>query len=310
MSQMDIQWNKIAKQILEKGWDEDPSKVRAVYASDKEPAPTRYIIDARMEFDGTEAPIQRGKKVKLEKPLGEIEWIMIDKSNRLEDLHAKDIHFWDNWEQKDEHGEGNGTIGEAYGAVMNRKIYPYPVKLLRKEYLDPRKQLTYMINDNSYVMLDQMDYLIQNLLHSPNSRRHIISLWDLDNLPKMKLPPCVWRSEWMVDGDDKLNLKVGARSQDFCLGNPFNVIQYYALQRMIAQVVDLEPGKMIFDMGNVHIYDRHFEGAQKIIDRNAVEGKSQLILPKGIRNLYEFNMGDITLENYNPEGHVPFEIAE
>lgn len=309
MSQMDVQWNIIASNILNYGWDEDPAQVRAVYESDKDPAPTKYIIDARMEFDGTEAPIQFGKKINPDKPFGEMDWIMIQKSNRLEDLHKKDIHFWDNWEIKE--GEWKGTIGPAYGYQIGKKCLLYPLNKLNWDHLNPREE--YIIRHHMgerYIILDQMDYLIQNLVNSPRSRRNVLTLWNINDIPKMKLPPCVWRSEWFVDGDNKLVLKLGARSNDFCLGNPFNVIQYYALQRMIAQVTNLGVGKMIFDLGNVHIYDRHFDGAREIIERDRTDGKAQLIIPSNIKNLYDFDYKDFKLEDYEPSAFVKFEIAE
>lgn len=309
MSQMDTQWNAIAKKILIDGWDENPSEVRAVYESDKAPAPTRYIIDARMEFDGTEAPIQFGKKINPAKPFGELDWIMRQKSNKLEDLHAKGINFWDNWEIKE--GEWKGTIGPAYGYQVGKRCLPYPLAKVNWDHLDPTAGYTVITHmGDRYIMLDQMDTLIQNLINSPRSRRHVISLWNIDDIPDMKLPPCVWRSEWFVDGDDKLVLKLGARSNDFCLGNPFNVIQYYGLQRMLSQVTQFETGKMVFDLGNVHIYDRHFKGAQEIISRDRVDGRAQLIIPSDVKNFYEFNVDDFYLEGYDPSPSVKFEIAE
>lgn len=309
MSQMDIQWNEIAKTILEKGWDEDPSQVRAVYETDKTPAPARYIIGARMEFDGTEAPIQFGKFINPDKPFGELDWIMKMKSNKLQDLHDMGIHFWDNWEIKE--GEWKGTIGPAYGYQVGKKCLPYPLKLVKWDHLNQKDDYVITtIMGERYIMLDQMDTLIQGLVNNPRSRRHIISLWNINDLPNMKLPPCVWRSEWFVDGDDKLVVKLGARSSDFCLGNPFNTIQYYALQKQIAQVAQYGVGRMIFDLGNVHIYDRHIQGAIEIIERDRTEGKAELILPSNVKNFYDFNYKEFRLEGYDPSPGIRFEKAE
>lgn len=305
MGQMDRQWNDLAKDILELGWDEKPNEVRAVYESDKAPAPTKYLLNRQFVFDGTEAPIMHGKKINIIKPLREIEWIMILKSNILTDLHKVGIHFWDNWDM------GDRTIGRAYGYQNSLRVYPVPISKVNRTLLDPRKGI---MTENGHILMDQIDYLIHNLINNPRSRRHIIMLWNILDIAKMKLPPCVYRSEWFVDGNDMLHVKVGARSSDLPLGNPFNTIQYHALHKMVAQVTGLGLGEMIFDMGNVHIYDRHFEGVQLILDRKREDSTpSQLILPANVRSLYDFNMEDIYLTNYTKDDYspyVPFEIAE
>lgn len=305
MAQMDSQWNKLAKEIMETGWDEKPEEVRAVYESDKAPAPTRYLLNKQFIFSGDEAPIMFGKKINPIKPFKEIEWIIIKKSNHLADLHKEGIHFWDNWDM------GDGTIGKAYGYQNSLRVYPVPADKVNRSLLDPHKGV---LIENGHILMDQIDYLIHNLINNPRSRRHIIMLWNIQDISKMKLPPCVYRSEWFVDGDDKLHVKVGARSSDLALGNPFNTIQYHALHKMIAQVVGLELGDMIFDMGNVHIYDRHFDGVQLILDRKREDAPAtRLILPPNVRNLYDFNMEDLRLENYTEDLYSPFvrfEIAE
>lgn len=304
MSQMDVQWNALARRVLEKGWDENPESARAVYADTKEKAPARFVIDAEFKFDNTEAAIAFGKNVNYLNAFLEMEWIAILKSNRLEDLHKVGITFWDNWEY-----QNTGTIGKAYGYQLGLNTLPFPVQHVDKTKLDPRKNHPV---ENGYYLLDQIDSLIQGLVYNPFSRRHVLNLMNMHDIRFMKLPPCVWRSEWLVDGDMKLNVKLGARSSDLALGNHFNVIQYQNLQRMICQVVDLEPGFLKFDMGNAHIYDRHIEGTHKILKREdkVKDKKCQLILPPNVRSLYDFNMNDIKLEGYDPEPGIKFIVAE
>ena len=193
MGQMDSQWNKLAREIMETGWDEKPEEVRAVYESDKAPAPTRYLLNKQFIFSGDEAPIMFGKKINPIKPFKEIEWIMIKKSNHLADLHKEGIHFWDNWNM------GDGTIGKAYGYQNSLRVYPVPADKVNKSLLDPHKGI---VIENGHILMDQIDYLIHNLINNPRSRRHIIMLWNIQDIPKMKLPPCVYRSEWFVDGKE------------------------------------------------------------------------------------------------------------
>lgn len=304
MSQFDIQWNELARKIINTGWDEDPTRVRAVYEDTKEAAPTRFIIDHSFKFDGPNAPLQFGKKINPLKPIQELYWIMIMKSNKLSDLHDMDVHFWDNWEF-----ENTGTIGKAYGYQIGLNCYPVKASTVDRSLLDPNKK--YVV-DNGYIMLDQIDHAIHQLRNNPQLRSIFLTLVTVMDLPKMGIRPCVWNTEIHVDGDMRVNFKVNARSSDVCLGNPFNVFQYHWLHELMSQVVDLERGFLKFDMGNAHIYDRHIEGAKKILTREDIvkDKECQLILPPSVKSLYDIKPEDFKLEGYEPEPGVKFTIAE
>lgn len=312
-NEVDHQWQSIAKDILENGQMQDPAKVRAKYKSDKSPAPAKYVIGRQMRFSGKYVPIQQAKMIRPNKPIEElILWMWKEKSNRIADMHRFDNHIWDEWVYPEGH-KWEGTIGPAYGFILGKKCRKYPVSKMHWEHLDQSKPYPEIVEEDgqSVVYLDQVDYLIQELLNNPSSRRLVVSLWDLDSLDEMYLDPCVWNSKWYVDENNKLVVIIDARSQDFCLGTPFNVTQYYILQSWIAHITGHEVGEMIYDMGHTHIYDRHFEGAQKIINNKDYNKKGVILeFDKSIKNFYEVTPDTFKLVGYKPGPQVKFEIAE
>ena len=312
-NEIDPQWIAIASDILENGMDQKPQNVRAKYKTDKSPAVARYVIGRTMSFSGKYVPIQQSKLIRPKKPVQElILWMWQQKSNRIEDLHKYDCKIWDEWVFPQGH-KHEGTIGPAYGFVLGIKCRKYPVSKLKWHHLDQSKEMPkiHTAEDGSkYVMLDQVDYLIQELLNNPTSRRLVISIWDLMLLDEMYLEPCVWSTEWFVDEEKYLHVIVNARSQDFCLGTPFNTTQYYILQARLAQVAGLKVGSMLYVMGNTHIYDRHFDGAKQIIEGNYNKKGVTLKLNPHVTNFYEFTDDDFELVGYEPGPNIKFEIAE
>lgn len=310
MAHVDNEWVRISKNIMENGWDQDPSTVRARYKSDNLPAPTRYLIGDTIVFQPDQIASLQVKNINPEKPLEEIFWIMIDKTSDISALHARGVHFWDDWVIDE--GEWKGTIGPAYGYQVGLKSRKFPLKYINWKLMKPNFDYTPQMNllDDT-IMLDQMDFLIQSLINSPFGRRHIISLWNVEMLDKMKLEPCVWNTEWHVGGDRRLYLEVRARSNDIGLGNPFNMMQYQFLQHTIAQIIGLEPGVMRYNMGNIHIYDRHFDGVNRMIKNleTVDTTETKLIINPDLKNLYEATVDDYRLENYNPLEKIKLEIA-
>jgi thymidylate synthase len=157
------------------------------------------------------------------------------------------------------------------------------------------------------VFVDQVDYLLYQLKENPSSRRHITSLWNINDLDFMALQPCVWNTHWQVL-EGKLHLTVGVRSNDFALGNPFNVFQYYVLQRMIAQVTGYELGTLTFNIDNVHLYERHLEPLQEQIQREQYNAPELWINPE-ITNFYDFTIDDFKLINYKHGDKLEMEVA-
>jgi thymidylate synthase len=159
----------------------------------------------------------------------------------------------------------------------------------------------------TYIYLDQVDYLLHQLVHNPSSRRHITSLWNINDLDEMALNPCVWNTHWQVL-EGKLHLTVGIRSNDIGLGNPFNVFQYHVLQRMIAQVTEYELGTLTFNIDNIHAYERHLEPLNKQYYMDQYKAPELWINPE-IKNFYDFTIDDFKLIEYKHGEVLPMEVA-
>jgi thymidylate synthase len=281
MSQADIQYNKVLFDILQEGVSDVGENVRTVWA-DGTPAYTKSVISRQFRFDNSEVPILTTKKVAWKTAIKELLWIWQMKSNVVQELRDMGVKIWNEWERAD------GTIGRAYGYQLGKK--------------------NRLIKVNGFeVMVDQVDYLIHQLMTNPSSRRHITMLWNPDELDFMSLTPCVYETQWYVRGN-KLHLEVRARSNDMALGNPFNVFQYNVLQRMIAQVCGYELGEYIFNMGDAHIYDRHEKPLQQQIFNERFEAPTLWINPE-ITNFYDFTIDDFKLIDYKHGETIKMEVA-
>ncbi|MGG4434387.1 thymidylate synthase [Priestia megaterium] len=280
MSRFDVLYNQLAKDIILNGVMNDDQEVRTKW-DDGVPAYTKSLLNRRFIFDNSEVPILTSKRVAWKTAIKEILWIWQLKSNSVNDLrklNGTDKTVWNEWEREDH------TIGSAYGFQLGKKC-----RTLNGE------------------KVDQVDYLLHQLKNNPSSRRLVTSLWNIDDLDDMALEPCVWNTHWQVQ-KGKLHLTVNARSNDYCLGNPFNIVQYYILGKLIAQVSDLEFGTMTFNMDNVHAYDRHLDSLKEQLQRGTYQAPELWINPE-IKNFYDFTIDDIKLINYKHEGSLNMEVA-
>jgi thymidylate synthase len=304
MGQADKIYDGIIQDILLNGvWDKDQT-VRTKWA-DGTPAHTKSVITAQMKFDNKEVPILTKKKVAWktaikEAPIG----FWQKKTNSFEVMHDMNIRIWDEWEIKE--GEWAGTIGPSYGYQLGklvRKVKLSEVQsIIESGYLSKNHLI-----EGDYVWLDQVDYLLWQLKFYPSSRRHVVSLWNINDLDEMALNPCVWNTQWIVK-EGRLHLVVGVRSNDMALGNPFNVFQYYVLQRMIAQVTKLDMGTLTFNINDAHIYERHIETIQEQLSHEEHKPPIFWVNPE-IKSFYDFTMDDFNLIDYNHGPNLKFEVA-
>ncbi|WAX16557.1 thymidylate synthase [Lysinibacillus phage LC76P1] len=297
MKTADEQYKELVTEILAFGYDNKGEKVRTKYKTDGLPAYTKSLISRQFRFKGLQVPILTSKFVAWKWAIKELLWIWQMKSNRLKDLQDMGVTIWDDWELAD------GTIGKAYGYQLREKRRPYAVSHVNTDLID--KNNTRL--EGGALMLDQVDALIHELINNPSSRRHITTLFCVEDLPWMALHPCVYETQWYVRGN-VLNLEVRARSNDIALGNPFNVFQYYVLLRMIAQVTGYEVGEYIFNMGDAHIYDRHEEAIKQQIGGETFAPPELWINPE-ITNFYDFTPDDFELIGYNWDEKYEFEVA-
>ena len=298
MGQADNLYNELVQEILLNGtWDKG-MKVRTKW-KDGTSAYSKSVIGRSLRFDNSELPILTGKEVKWIAAITEgYKWIWRDKSNVVEDLRNMGSNIWNEWEQPD------GTIGKAYGYQLAKAKFFYPLDKLDKSLLDARLVYTY---GKDYILLDQVDYLMQELKNNPASRRHITMLWNWDDMQDMSLTPCVYETQWHVK-ENKLYLEARARSNDLGLGHPFNVFQYNVLQRIMAQVLGYELGDYIFHIGDAHIYDRHIDTLSEQLGAETFPAPTLWINPDK-KNFYDFDTEDFKLENYQHGKFRRMEVA-
>lgn len=235
---------------------------------------TRKLFGQTMRFDlQKEFPMCTLKKVPFETLKGEIFWIMQDQSNDVSLLREKyGVNVWNEWELP------NGTIGHAYGYIVKKHA--------------------------------QIDKLIKGLREEPHSRRHIISLWDIEELPNMALQPCAFQTIWTVTGD-RLNCHLVQRSGDLGLGVPFNTAQYSVLVHMIAQCVGLKPGELLHTITDAHVYENHVEPLKEMLFRPIMQDVSPQIfnLTKFETDFYSLKPENYILRGYDSHPHIKLEVA-
>lgn len=277
MAKYDLIYNKVITDIMCDGdWDTD-QEVRPKW-SDGTPAHTQSLISEKVVLDNTEVPILTTKQVAWKSAIHEILWFYVKRTSDCTYLDENNVKIWKEWTNK------HNSIGKAYGYQLGKQI---------------------MIKGK---ITNQVTNLIEGLKRDSASRRHIISLWNIDDLDQMNLYPCVWNTQWLVKRG-KLNLIIQIRSNDMALGNPFNVFQYYVLQRMVCQVTNHEIGKLIFNINDAHIYDRHFDGLKLQMQREPYPAPTLLINPD-VKNFDEFTINDFKLVDYKYHPKITFEVAE
>lgn len=276
MSQADIVFIEMCKDILENGYSSVGQKVRPRW-EDGTPAHTIKKFGVVNRYDlSKEFPILTLRPINYRAAIDEILWIWQKKSNNIHDLHS---HIWDAW------ADENGSIGKAYGYQLGIK-HKYP----EGEF-------------------DQVDRVLYDLKNNPYSRRIITNMYNHADLHEMNLYPCAYSMTFNVTGN-RLNAILNQRSQDVLVANNWNVVQYAVLVHMFAQVSGLVAGELVHVIADAHIYDRHIPIIKELIQRKPYPAPRLVINPK-VKNFYEFKVDDFELENYQhgePVKHIPVAI--
>lgn len=289
MTKFDEIYKDIILDIIENGTIQE-GNVRAKYA-DGTPAFTKYIYGVNFEIrpeDGL--PILQSKRVAWKTAIREIDWIFRQMSNNVETLKYMGVNIWNEWQQDDE------TIGKSYGYQLGKKSI---------------RPIAAIDGHTVHKEMNQVEYILHEIVRNPRSRRIMTSLYDVDELHDMALEPCVWTTNWSVDDKDRLHLFVKQRSADTILGLPFNVIQYSVLHRRIAQVTGKKLGSMYWTIDNAHIYDRHLELAEEQVtaDISDLDGHLPILgLPKSL-DYFGTPLYDAQIFNYVHNGSYKYEIA-
>lgn len=221
-------------------------------------------------------PLLTTKKVHLKSIIHELLWFCSG-STDVKYLKDNNVTIWDSWVKPD------GTIGPGYSEQWRSW----------KDYKGGS--------------IDQLKNVIDSIRQTPNSRRHIVSSWNVADLPDMALPPCHCFFQFFVNGG-RLDLQLYQRSADLMLGVPFNVASYALLLMMVAQVTGLRPGEFIHTFGDLHVYKNHINGAREQIKRKP-EHLPTMKLNPDVTDIFKFKYEDFTLENYNPHPSIKFEVA-
>jgi len=238
---------------------------------------TRSIFGYQMRFDLSKGfPLVTTKKLHLRSIIHELLWFLKGETN-IQYLKENNVSIWDEW--ADEIGE----LGPVYGYQWRS----WPAR-------DGRN-------------VDQIKNLINQIKANQDSRRLIVSAWNVGEIEKMALPPCHVLFQFYV-GDGKLSCQLYQRSADIFLGVPFNIASYALLTMMVAQVCDLQPGEFIHTFGDAHLYNNHLEQAKLQLSRDPKPLPVMEINPE-VKDIFEFKFGDFTLKNYDPHPHIKAEVA-
>lgn len=238
---------------------------------------TKSVFGYQMRFDLQEGfPLVTTKKVHMKSIIYELLWFLKGETN-IKYLKENNVRIWDEW--ADEKGE----LGPVYG----------------------KQWRSWEGNDG--VIVDQVADLIAQINKDPDSRRLIISAWNVAELPKMALMPCHTLFQFYV-AHGRLSCQLYQRSADVFLGVPFNIASYALLTMMIAQVCDLEPGDFVHTFGDVHIYSNHMEQVQLQLSRTPFPLPVMKLNPE-VKNIFDFSFEDFTLENYQCHPAIKAPVA-
>jgi len=245
--------------------------------SDRTGTGTISVFGYQMRFNLSDGfPLLTTKKVHMKSIIHELLWFINGDTN-IKYLNDNGVTIWDEWANKD------GELGPVYG-----------------------KQWRSWHSSDGRV-IDQLSELIEGLKNNPDSRRHIISAWNVGDLNKMALPPCHALFQFYV-ADGKLSCQLYQRSADVFLGVPFNIASYALFTMMIAQVCGYEAGEFIHTLGDAHIYTNHLEQVDLQLSRKPKVLPKMLINPN-VKNILDFKYEDFSLTGYDPDPAIKAPIA-
>ena len=238
---------------------------------------TRSVFGHQMRFDLTEGfPLVTTKKVHLKSIIYELLWFIQGNTNNNW-LTERGVSIWNEWARED------GSLGPIYGHQW--RSWP----------------------DGDGGTIDQLSQVVEQLKNNPDSRRIIVSAWNVADIPRMALPPCHAFFQFYV-ANGELSCQLYQRSADIFLGVPFNIASYALLTMMLAQVCGYRPGDFVHTFGDAHIYSNHVEQARLQLSREPRTLPTMRINPD-ITDLFAFRYEDFTLEGYDPHPHIAAPIA-
>jgi thymidylate synthase len=261
------QYHELMQHILDHGIRKD----------DRTGTGTLSVFGYQMRFDLSEGfPVITTKKLHLRSVIHELLWFLKGDTN-IKYLKENGVSIWDEW------ADENGELGPVYGYQW--RSWPSP-------------------DGRNHDQIKQAADLIRN---KPDSRRIIVSAWNVSDIERMALPPCHAFFQFYV-AEGKLSCQLYQRSADVFLGVPFNIASYSLLTLMMAQVCDLQPGDFVHTFGDAHLYSNHLEQARLQLSRDLRPLPTMWINPE-VKDIFRFKYEDFKLENYDPHPHIKAAVA-
>lgn len=245
--------------------------------SDRTGTGTLSVFGYQMRFNLIDGfPLVTTKKCHLKSIIHELLWFLQGDTN-IRYLHENGVTIWDEW------ADQNGDLGPIYGHQWR----------------------SWTASEGQYV--DQLHEVIKQIKNTPDSRRMLISAWNVGDLHKMRLPPCHAFFQFYVT-DDRLSCQLYQRSADISLGVPFNIASYALLTLMMAQVCNLQPGDFVHTLGDAHLYLNHLEQAHEQLQRTP-RALPHMQLNSDVQDILNFKYEDFVLENYDPYPAIKAPVA-
>ena len=261
------QYQDLLRRILDEG----------VVKNDRTGTGTKSVFGHQMRFDLSQGfPLVTTKKLHLKSIIYELLWFLRGDTN-VKYLHDHGVSIWDEW------ADEQGDLGHIYGYQW--RSWP----------------------DYQGGHIDQIREVVDQIQQNPDSRRLIVSAWNVADLRKMNLPPCHLLFQFYV-ADGRLSLQLYQRSADTFLGVPFNIASYALLLTMVAQVCGLQPGEFVHTTGDTHLYLNHLDQARLQLTRES-RPLPRLVVNPDVKNLFDFRFEDFAIENYDPWPHIKAAVS-
>ena len=261
------QYQDLLRRILDEG----------VVKNDRTGTGTKSVFGHQMRFDLSQGfPLVTTKKLHLKSIIYELLWFLRGDTN-VKYLHDHGVSIWDEW------ADEQGDLGHIYGYQW--RSWP----------------------DYQGGHIDQIRGVVDQIQQNPDSRRLIVSAWNVADLRKMNLPPCHLLFQFYV-ADGRLSLQLYQRSADTFLGVPFNIASYALLLTMVAQVCGLQPGEFVHTTGDTHLYLNHLDQARLQLTREP-RPLPRLVVNPDVKNLFDFRFEDFAIENYDPWPHIKAAVS-